>query len=147
MCDNKTEFKGNLYLHMNSKHKFEESKCKVCKKVFNNGARLRRHTKDRHMEKYNLKIDCLMCYRTFRKYHDLRQHFEVSHTVDKTKFKHNCDQCGVYYYSKEYLARHIISEHTGPYECFDKTCTKSFMTYITRKRHYLFYHNPDLEVS
>lgn len=129
---------------MNQKHKYEKSKCRRCAKFFDNLFKLKKHESKTHS---SLNFECLICLRKFRDYEQLRSHVERIHSKVKKKIMHHCDICGVNYYSKFRLEKHLLRDHTRPFKCLYETCMKMFVSSSSRRMHFLKIHNNKLEVS
>lgn len=131
--------------HIELRHVFEKSRCKICKKVFHNPTKLNHHLRTHAKDKPVLK--CLICESVFGFYATLQRHVQNLHPTEKNKIEHSCDFCGIKFFTKTRLEFHMKKDHIGPFKCFAKDCEKRFADNRTRRSHMILSHKFDIEVN
>lgn len=145
LCGYKVADKTKFKYHMEATHKLDESVCKVCSKIFKNTFRLKVHMRQTHSN--SKKFECSMCFvKSYSKYRSLHKHVEKVHSIEKEKFTITCDPCGLKYYSKLHMDKHIKIYHSASLACHEVNCGRTFHTSQHRRNHFQSYHNPDQKV-
>lgn len=143
LCSFEATRKDIIKYHLNSTHRLEEIACKICKKVYQNVFKMRHHMLIHRTQRF----ECPICVSDFKHYGKLQEHVESSHPEKKSEIICTCDVCGITYYSKLQLNKHMRIDHTGPFKCFDKSCFKWFSGAVVRNNHFMSFHSRDIKVS
>lgn len=143
MCDYTTIYKQSLQSHLTRHHIATKVECKLCCKVFIGEQQMKVHQKKHKNVKHHT---CKICGDEFKEYRSFQSHVIKYHKAMKLQMKCTCDICGLQYYSKHHMDSHMKQKHVGSFKCFIKGCTKRFTEFYNRRKHYLCYHNNDLEV-
>lgn len=93
------------------------------------------------------KFKCSICASMHRTYIKLSKHIETTHSAEKMQTIYFCDLCGMDYYSKIQLESHMKRVHCGAFKCFVNTCKVGFVSRMSRKEHFLFFHNRNKKVK
>lgn len=146
LCSFQTAKKQSIYMHIRQVHLVKESTCQECKITFQNPTKLKTHRRWHMVNSAYSNMDdsekfkCSICNTYYRQYHTLQTHVEDFHFNEKSKIALTCDLCNLKFYSKLPMYLHMISEHSGPYGCFDQNCKKRFNRTNARRNHFKIFH-------
>lgn len=145
LCQSKFKYKPSLVSHI-EKHKNEKFECKICFKLYSRSMALKTHILHIHSDSKSM-FECLICFKSFHTYAVLQNHIKKLHAVLKNTIKCTCDKCGVQYYSKTHLQKHLSRSHLQPFKCLHEKCPKRFYNSTVRRKHHLLKHKENIEVS